>query len=201
MPHYNYWEVLLLLLLLQSLPIPEMLLSIVLCNNKREGERERDRLQAGESCLIPAKVALPREHHNLLPTHFLFTLTLNQITCADSTTPQFCCHHLNTSQHLCYFGNDNKKGGYASVKNVDFLTFLPLAIFGCCLMTMDSLMLSHRDGDPLDYTSLSVVLPLSDDASGSLADIVKVGEGSGTFDKYPERFSSVTINSRLLDSH
>ena len=62
-------------------------------------------------------------------------------------------------------------------------------------------MLSPRDGDPRESTSISVVLPLSDDASGGLTYIVKVGEGSGTFDERLKRFSSAKINSRLLDKH
>ena len=68
-------------------------------------------------------------------------------------------------------------------------------------MTMDSPMMSPCNGYPCESTSLSVALPMSDDASGSLTDIVKVREGSGTFDGRSERFSSATINSRLLDSH
>ena len=68
-------------------------------------------------------------------------------------------------------------------------------------MKMDSLMLSPRDGDPHESTSLSVALKLYDDASGILTNIVKVDEGSGTFGKCSERFSSATMNSRSLDSH
>ena len=68
-------------------------------------------------------------------------------------------------------------------------------------MTMDLPVLSPLDGDPRDSTSLRVALSLSDNAFGSLNGIVKVGEGSGTFDKNVERFSSATINSRSLDSH
>ena len=93
------------------------------------------------------------------------------------------------------------KGGRASVKNVNFSTFSAPTIFGCCMITMDSPMLSHRDGDTCEFTSLSVALPFPDDASGSLAGIIKVGEGYGTFDKYSERFSSATIKNRSLDSY
>ena len=39
LPHYNCREVLMRLLLIQSLPIPETLLSIVMYNNNREGDR------------------------------------------------------------------------------------------------------------------------------------------------------------------
>ena len=42
-------------------------------------------------------------------------------------------------------------------------------------MAMDSPMLSPRDGDPNDSTSLSVALQFSEDASGGLTYIVKVG--------------------------
>ena len=63
-------------------------------------------------------------------------------------------------------------------------------------MIMDSSVLSVRDDDPLESTSLSVVLPLSEDASGGLTAIVKVGKGSGSFDESSEHFSSATINSR-----
>ena len=68
-------------------------------------------------------------------------------------------------------------------------------------MTMDSPMLSPCDGDLCDYTSLSVVLPLSEDASGNLIDTFKAGEGSGTSDKRSDYFSSAKINNRYLDSH
>ena len=68
-------------------------------------------------------------------------------------------------------------------------------------MKMDSLMLSPRDGDPHDPTSISVALSLSDDASGGLTHIIKVGEGSGTFDEHSECPSSTTVNSRSLGSH
>ena len=68
-------------------------------------------------------------------------------------------------------------------------------------MTMESQMLSPHNGDPRGYTSLSVALTFSEDASGGLTNIFKVGEGSGTFDERSERFSSATINSRSLDSH
>ena len=68
-------------------------------------------------------------------------------------------------------------------------------------MTMDSPMLSPRNGDPRESTSLLVSLSLSEDAPGSLTNIVKVGKGSGTFDKRSDRFSSAAINSRSLDSH
>ena len=68
-------------------------------------------------------------------------------------------------------------------------------------MTIDSPMLSPCNGDPCDSTSLSVALTLSEDASGGLTDIVNVGEGSGTFNGRSERFSSVKINSRALDSY
>ena len=85
------------------------------------------------------------------------------------------------------------KGGRASVKNVNLSTFLPPTIFGCCAMTMDSPMLSPSDGYPCESTSLLVTLQLYANASGGLTNIVKVGEGSGTFDECPERFSSATI--------
>ena len=62
-------------------------------------------------------------------------------------------------------------------------------------------MMSPRDGDPHESTSLSVALPLSEDASGGLTDIVKVGEGSRTVDERLERFYSATINSRSFDSY
>ena len=81
------------------------------------------------------------------------------------------------------------------------MTFLPPKICRCCAMTMDSPMLSPRYGDPRYSTSLSVVPPLSDDASEGLTNIVKVGEGSGTSDKRLGRFSGVTIDSRSLDRH
>ena len=68
-------------------------------------------------------------------------------------------------------------------------------------MMMDSSMMSPHDGDPHDSTSLSVTFMLSEDAYGGLTDIIKVGEGSLTFDKRLKRFSSVTMNSRSLDSH
>ena len=92
------------------------------------------------------------------------------------------------------------KGGRASVKNFNFSTFLPPTLFGCCAMTMDSPMLSPHNGHPPESTSLSVSLTFSHDASGSLTNIVKVREGSGTFDKHSERFSSTTINKTLSDS-
>ena len=68
-------------------------------------------------------------------------------------------------------------------------------------MKMDSLMLSPRNGDPRESTSLSVALPLSDNESGGLAGIVKVGEGSGTVNKHSEHLRSATINSRYFDSY
>ena len=69
-------------------------------------------------------------------------------------------------------------------------------------MAMDSPMLSPRDGNPREPTALSVVLPLSDDSSDGLTDLIKgVVEGSGNFDKRSENFISATINSRWLDSH
>ena len=68
-------------------------------------------------------------------------------------------------------------------------------------MKMDSPMLSPRDVDPREYTSLSVALPLSEDASDGLTEIVKVGEGSGTVGERLERFRSATINSRSFDSY
>ena len=68
-------------------------------------------------------------------------------------------------------------------------------------MMMDSSMMSPRDGDPCKSTYISLTLKLSEDASGSLTDIIKVGVGSGTFDKHSEQFSSVTINSKFLYSH
>ena len=81
------------------------------------------------------------------------------------------------------------------------LKFPPPTIFRCCAMTMDSPMLSPRYGGPRYSTSLAVVPPLSDDASGGLTNILKVGEGSGTSDKRLGRFSGVTINNRSLDRH
>ena len=66
---------------------------------------------------------------------------------------------------------------------------------------MKSTMLSPRNGDPHGFTSLSVALSLYYDAYGSLINIFKVGEGSRTFDKRPERFSSATINIGSLESH
>ena len=54
-------------------------------------------------------------------------------------------------------------------------------------MTMDSPMLSPRNGDPCEFNSLSVALPFSEDASGSLANIVNVGKGSRTFKKCSEQ--------------
>ena len=68
-------------------------------------------------------------------------------------------------------------------------------------MKMDSPVLSPQDGNPFDYTSSSVALLLSDNASVGLTKIVKVGEGSGTFNERSERLGSATINSRPLDSH
>ena len=62
-------------------------------------------------------------------------------------------------------------------------------------MKMDSLMLSPRDGGPRESTLLSVALPLSEEVSGDLTHISKVGEGSGTVDKHLERFRSSKINS------
>ena len=62
-------------------------------------------------------------------------------------------------------------------------------------------MLLPRDSGPRESTALSVALTLSDDASGGLADIVKVREGYGTFNERSERFSSTNINSSFLDSH
>ena len=50
-------------------------------------------------------------------------------------------------------------------------------------MKWDSPMLSPRYGGPCESTSLSVALTLSNDASGALTDIVKIAEGSGTFDE------------------
>ena len=93
------------------------------------------------------------------------------------------------------------KGGRTSVKNVDFSTFLPTTIFGCCAMTVGSPILSPRNGDPLGSNSISVVLTFSDDVYGGLTNIVKVSKGYGTFDERLECFSSATINSRLLDIH
>ena len=69
-------------------------------------------------------------------------------------------------------------------------------------MTMDSQMLSPRDGDPHDYTSISVALPFYDNASGGLTDIINVGEGSGTFGERSECFSSATIiNIKILTTN
>ena len=93
------------------------------------------------------------------------------------------------------------KEGRVSVKKSQFLTFSPPTIFGCCAMKMDSPMLSPRDGDPRESTSLSGGLPLSDDVYGGLTDIVKVGEGSRTVDERSERFHSATINIRSFDSY
>ena len=56
-------------------------------------------------------MALPREHHNGLTTHFLLTITLNWTTCAISATPQWCFHNSKTSHHLCYFVKKNKLRG------------------------------------------------------------------------------------------
>ena len=56
-------------------------------------------------------MALPREHHNGLTTHFLITLILDWTTWSVSNTTKFRCHRLKTSQHLCYFGNNNKQRG------------------------------------------------------------------------------------------
>ena len=66
-------------------------------------------------------------------------------------------------------------------------------------MTMESLILSPRYGDPRDSTSLSLALTFSYDDYENLADIVKVGEGYGTFNECSDCFSSATINSTLLD--
>ena len=61
-------------------------------------------------------MALPRDHHNGLTTHFLLNIVLNLATGAVSNTPTWRCHYSKTSQHLCYFGKNNKKGGRVSVK-------------------------------------------------------------------------------------
>ena len=44
-------------------------------------------------------------------------------------------------------------------------------------------------------------MPLSEDASGGLTDIVKVGEESGTVDERSDSFRSATINSGSFDSY
>ena len=63
-------------------------------------------------------------------------------------------------------------------------------------MTMDSPIMSPHDVDPRESTSLSVALPFWDYASSGLTKIVNIGEGSETFNERPDRFRSVTINSR-----
>ena len=68
-------------------------------------------------------------------------------------------------------------------------------------MKMDSSILSPFYGDPRDSTSISVSISLSEDTSGGLTEIVKVGEYSGTVDKHSERFRSATINSGFFDSY
>ena len=152
-------------------------------------------------CLGPAIMDLPREHHNGLTTNFLLTIKFNWNTYFVYTTTQCHGNHSNTAQNLRYFGNDNKQRGARVSKNANFSTFSPPTILGCCMITMDSPMLPTRDGDTRESTSLSVELPLSDNVSGNLTDIIKIGKGSGTFNKCSERFSSATIKNRSLASH
>ena len=68
-------------------------------------------------------------------------------------------------------------------------------------MKWDSPMLQPHYGDPRDSTSISVSMPLSEDTSSGLTEIVKVAEESGTVDKHSERFRSATINSGFFDSY
>ena len=72
------------------------------------------------------------------------------------------------------------RGGVRQLKNIDFSMFSPATIFGWRTMTMDLPMMSSHDVDRRDSTSLSVALKLYDDASDSLTNIIKVGEGLGT---------------------
>ena len=70
-------------------------------------------------------MALPREHHNVLTTHFLLTIIINWTTLYLSTTPKWRCHHSKTSQHMYYFKNNNKqRGSRVSFKNQFFDVFV-----------------------------------------------------------------------------
>ena len=101
---------------------------------------------------------------------------------------------------MCYFGSNNKQRGAPVSKNCQLFDLFATDNFWKVHNDDGLTMLSPQGRDPCKSTSLSVELPLSEDASSGLTYIVKVEEGSEISDERPEHFSGATINSRLLDS-